>query len=133
MAESLKVGYEALREKFPEKKLICIFQPHQMHRILLGWNEFPEALKSYDGRYIYDIYAARERIEDFANEEIFREMKLSSVEDLGNAFAEHCGAEYCSDFGAVEKIIENADEKCVIVVYSAGDIDYQLRKYLGLV
>ncbi|MDR0282954.1 MAG: hypothetical protein LBI53_06860 [Candidatus Peribacteria bacterium] len=35
VASSLEVGYQALREKFPEKKLICIFQPHQMHRILV--------------------------------------------------------------------------------------------------
>ena len=133
VAESLKVGYQALRERFPGKKLICLFQPHQMHRILLGWNDFPEALKSYDERYIYDIYAAREHIEDFSGEELFKEMHLSSVEDLGNAFANHCNAEYLLDFPAVEKIIENSDKNTVIIVYSAGDIDYSLRKYLKLI
>jgi UDP-N-acetylmuramate-alanine ligase len=71
-----------LKEKFPDKKLICIFQPHQMHRILVGWNDFPNALKLYDESYIYDIYAARENIEDFANEEIFKDLNLKSVEDL---------------------------------------------------
>jgi UDP-N-acetylmuramate--alanine ligase len=44
MASSLEGGLRALREKFPEKKIICIFQPHQMHRILQGWNDFPKAL-----------------------------------------------------------------------------------------
>jgi UDP-N-acetylmuramate-alanine ligase len=53
-----------------------------MHRILVGWNEFPNALKLYDESYIYDIYAARENIEDFANEEIFKDLNLKSVEDL---------------------------------------------------
>ena len=53
-----------------------------MHRILVGWNEFPEALKLYDKSYIYDIYAARENIKDFSNEEIFRDLDLKSIEDL---------------------------------------------------
>jgi UDP-N-acetylmuramate-alanine ligase len=53
-----------------------------MHRILVGWNEFPDALKLYDESYIYDIYAARENIEDFSNEEIFKDLNLKTVEDL---------------------------------------------------
>ena len=132
VAESLEVGYQALKEKFPDKKLICIFQPHQMHRILLGWDNFPEALQLYDERYIYDIYAARERIEDFAHEELFKEMHLTSVEGLGTSFANHCNAQYLTSFPAVEDIIKKADEKSIIVVYSAGDIDYSLRKHLKL-
>ncbi|MBQ5945406.1 hypothetical protein IJL65_03270 [bacterium] len=76
---------------------------------MVGWNEFPEALKPYDESYIYDIYAARENIEDFANEEIFKDLNLKSVEDLGNAFAKHCENTYLKDFSNVENIIEKAD------------------------
>lgn len=57
---------------------------------------------------------------------------IESVEDLGEIFAQHCGSKYVKDFDEVEKIIEIADENDVIVVYSAGDIDYKLRKYLKL-
>ena len=98
-----------MKQKFPDKKLICIFQPHQMHRILVGWNEFPNALKLYDESYIYDIYAAREKIEDFSNEEIFKDLNLKSVEDLGNAFAKHCGNTYLKEFTEVENVIEKSD------------------------
>ena len=133
VASSLEVGYQALREKFPEKKLICIFQPHQMHRILVWWDEFPQALQGYDQTFIYDIYAAREKIEDFAHKEIFKQYHLTSVEDLGNIFAQHCWSTYLKDFSEVEEVIEKAGEDVVIVVYSAGDIDYHLRTYLGLV
>jgi UDP-N-acetylmuramate--alanine ligase len=82
IASSLMIGRKSLQEKFPEKKLTGIFQPHQMHRILQGWTDFPSVLKHYDQCYIYDIYAARENISDFAQEEIFREYGLQSVEDL---------------------------------------------------
>ncbi len=80
-----------------------------MHRILVGWNEFPDALKLYDESYIYDIYAARENIEDFANEKIFKDLNLKSVEDLGNAFSEHCGNTYLKEFSEVENVIEKSD------------------------
>jgi UDP-N-acetylmuramate--alanine ligase len=132
VASSLEVGLKALREKFPDKKIICIFQPHQMHRILLWWDDFPKALQGYNQSFIYDIYAAREHIEDFADKEIFKQYHLQRIEDLGNAFAQHCGSTYLKEFTEVEEIIEKADTDNVIVVYSAGDIDYKLRTYLKL-
>jgi UDP-N-acetylmuramate-alanine ligase len=80
-----------------------------MHRILLGWDQFPNVLKLYDESYIYDIYAARENIEDFSNEEIFKNLNLHTVEDLGNAFAKHCGNKYLREFDEVKDIIEKLD------------------------
>ena len=132
VASSIELWYKALKEKYPNKKIICIFQPHQIHRILVWWNEFPNALKLYNESYIYDIYAARENIEDFTNEEIFKNLNLKSVEDLGNAFANHCNNTYLKDFGEIEKIIEKADWDSIIVVYSAGNIDYKLRQFLRI-
>ena len=132
VASSIELWYKALKEKYPDKKLICIFQPHQMHRILVWWDEFPKALKLYDESYIHDIYAARENIEDFSNEEIFKDFNLKSVEDLGNAFAKHCWNTYLKDFWEVENIIEKSDWNSVIIIYSAGDIDFKLRQYLEI-
>ena len=80
-----------------------------MHRILVGWDEFPEALKLYNESYIYDIYAARENIDDFANEEVFKDLNLKSVKDLGNTFAQHCGNTYLEEFCEIENIIKKAD------------------------
>ena len=135
VASSLEVGLKALREKFPGQKITCIFQPHQMHRILMGWDAFPKALEGYDQTFIYDIYAARERIEKMAED--FKKLSedygnIASVEDLGNVFAQHCGSRYLKTFEEIEEVIEKVGEDEVIVVYSAGDIDYRLRQYLGL-
>jgi len=57
---------------------------------------------------------------------------LKTVEDLGNSFAQHCGSVYLKKFEEVAEVIEKAEEDKVIVVYSAGDIDYQLRRHLGV-
>jgi hypothetical protein len=51
---------------------------------------------------------------------------------LGNAFAKHCGNTYLKEFSEVENVIEKSDWNCIIVVYSAGNIDFKLRQYLGI-
>jgi UDP-N-acetylmuramate--alanine ligase len=135
VASSLKGGLQALKEKFPDKKLVCIFQPHQMHRILQGRDAFPTALKGYDESYIYQIYAAREDFDSFAEtlqNHLHTPEKITNIDELGALFAEHCGSSYLPNFDAVKKVIKQADENTVIVVYSAGDIDYLLRQYLQL-
>ena len=83
----------------------------------------------YDEFFIYDIYAAREKIEDFANEEHFKDFHLQTVDDLGKCFAEHCHCTYVNDFEEIKKIIENSDQNSIIAIYSAGNIDFKLRGY----
>jgi UDP-N-acetylmuramate-alanine ligase len=55
---------------------------------------------------------------------------VGSVKELGEKFANHCGASYVESFEGVKKVIKNADENSIVIVYSAGDIDYDLRKWL---
>jgi UDP-N-acetylmuramate--alanine ligase len=64
MATSIKLCYNALRQHFPDKKLIAIFQPHQINRVLRERKEFSEVLKNFDHTYIYNIYAARENLNE---------------------------------------------------------------------
>jgi UDP-N-acetylmuramate-alanine ligase len=51
---------------------------------------------------------------------------------LGNAFAEHCENTYLKEFNEVESVIEKSDWNSIIVVYSAGNIDFKLRQYLKM-
>jgi UDP-N-acetylmuramate--alanine ligase len=64
MASSINLGYMALKEKFPNKKILVIFQPHQINRIITGRKDFTKAIKKYDEAIIYDIYAARENLSE---------------------------------------------------------------------
>jgi len=64
MASSIEFGYMALRHKFPGKKLLVIFQPHQINRIVTGRKDFVKILNKYDTTVIYDIYAARENLQE---------------------------------------------------------------------
>lgn len=132
MASSIDFGYMALKQKFPDKKLFIIFQPHQINRIVTGRKDFVKTIKKYDNVLIYDIYAARENIKDFIHHHTFiKEMDINTLEDLGTAFAHACGWTYTTNFWVITQTIKKIQKDSIIVVYSAGDIDYKLRKSLG--
>lgn len=130
MASSIQFGYEALKKKFPNKKLFVIFQPHQINRIITWRKDFQNALKKYDQIMIYDIYAARENLSDLIAK-IPALKNITTLPQLGNTFAEACGWTYTDTFEHIIKAINSTKKDTIIVVYSAGDIDYQLRKFLG--
>jgi UDP-N-acetylmuramate--alanine ligase len=91
VASSLEGGLQALKERFPDKKLICIFQPHQMHRILQGRDDFPKALAGYDERFIYRIYAAREDVQKITEDFGRRLQKIAEdCRGLQKIAAEDC-------------------------------------------
>jgi len=128
MASSIQVCYEALKQQFPDKKLIAIFQPHQINRVLRERNEFGSTLKKFDSTYIYNIYAARENLEEQLNN--FRHLNIenaNSIDDLWNIFATNCNWKYITDINEIKKIIDNWTDNEIITIFSAGDIDYQIR------
>ena len=131
MASSIELWYQALKKKFSKKKLFVIFQPHQINRIVTWRKDFQTALKNYDQVMIYDIYAARENIKDFIEHHAFiQKENIHTLEDLGNHFAKVCWGTYTTNFEVITKAIEQAKNDTIIVIYSAGDIDYKIRKYL---
>jgi len=130
MASSIEFGYLALHQKFPDKKIFGIFQPHQINRIVTWRDDFIHATKAYDKTIIYDIYAARENLAELTKK-IPALKDITTLKSLGNKFAKACGWIYRENFEQIIKDIESAAKDTIIVIYSAGDIDYTLRKYLG--
>jgi UDP-N-acetylmuramate--alanine ligase len=47
---------QAFREKFPHKKILCVFQPHQTQRTALLFKEFQTAFDAADEALILPIY-----------------------------------------------------------------------------
>ena len=132
IASSLSVGYNMLHQKYPEKKIIALFQPHQMHRVLVGWDDFYPALAQFDQRAIYQIYAARENIQDFAQEPLFQQQHFTSVDELGDYFAKEHNAEYLQNFDQVMTFLGQTTPDDILVVFTAWDLDFLLRKKLWL-
>jgi UDP-N-acetylmuramate--alanine ligase len=125
MASSLASGYEALKQKFPDKQILLIFQPHQITRIFTGWDDFVQSSKEYDQVYIYNIYAARENISQFDFSK--RGENIHDIAELGQVFAKACRGEYKEHRQDIETILHNADKNQVVAIFSAWDIDYQVR------
>ncbi|MFA5747737.1 MAG: cyanophycin synthetase [Candidatus Absconditabacterales bacterium] len=124
MASSIAGGYETLKQKYPNKKIICIFQPHQINRIINGRNDFKKAMKKYDEVIIYDIFAARESLD------LAKKMgNFQNLNDLGNHFARQGGGIYTTKFEDITKKINNSDKNTVIIIFTAGNLDYKLRNY----
>jgi hypothetical protein len=60
----------------------------------------------------------------------FRHLNIknaNSIEELWKIFASNCNGEYITDINKIKKIIDNWTDNEIIVIFSAWDIDYQIR------
>jgi UDP-N-acetylmuramate--alanine ligase len=80
----------AFREKFPERRIVTVFQPHRYSRTHLCWDQFLQCFTDADRLFICDIYAAGEDpIANVTAERMVRELKplrasQKSVSHLAN-------------------------------------------------
>jgi UDP-N-acetylmuramate--alanine ligase len=61
----VKALIQAVKQKYKNKKIIGIFEPHTFSRTLEFHNQLAEELNKIDYSYIMDIYPSREKQEDF--------------------------------------------------------------------
>ncbi len=101
---------QAFREKYPDRRLITVFQPHRYSRTQLCWDDFTTCFENTDLLYICDIYAAGEKpIAGITTEALCAAIK--------NAKAVHLSG---SDRAAILKeAIKPGD---VVVTLGAGDV-----------
>lgn len=112
----IRAVLQAARRRFPGKRLLVAFQPHQFQRTLCLLPQFAEALAAADLTLVADIYGARETVA----------MQASvSAADLVQA-VQACGGR-CEPAGAVARlpgrIAEFRREEDLVMVLGAGDID----------
>lgn len=63
----VKASIKAVKQKYPNKKILAIFQPHTFTRTLEFASELAEVLNIADEAYVLDIHPAREKQEDYPN------------------------------------------------------------------
>lgn len=61
----VKSTIKAVRQKYSDKKIITIFQPHTFSRTKEFHHQLAEALNSADYSYVMDIHPSREKQEDY--------------------------------------------------------------------
>ena len=61
----VKALIKSARQKYPDKKLVAVFQPHTYSRTQEFTEDIAEVLNLADKAYVMDIYPAREKQEDY--------------------------------------------------------------------
>jgi len=56
----IRATLSALRDRYPKRRLVALFQPHRFTRTQSLWNEFAHAFEKADRVFIMDIYPAGE-------------------------------------------------------------------------
>ncbi|MEK7629186.1 MAG: Mur ligase domain-containing protein [Patescibacteria group bacterium] len=130
----IKATLQALREKYPKKKLVCVFQPHQQDRLNRLFKDFITAFDAADKTILYPLYKVKGRHPSTSlNPARDKSLGASTVgktsEELSKAIRKP-EVFYAADFKKVLKLLaNNLDSNSVIVFMSAGDLDSKVRKY----
>jgi UDP-N-acetylmuramate--alanine ligase len=112
----VKAVLEAFREKFPQRRIVTIFQPHRFSRTLLCWDQFLTCFEGCDELLVCDIYAAGEAPLAHINA-----VKLiEGIKASGHAPRK---IEYLSSSAdRVAKIVQELKAGDVLVTLGAGDV-----------
>jgi len=123
----VEVTLKAAREKYPNKKIWCLFQPHQYQRTFYLFKDFIRVFKEIlekkwvDKLFITDIYDVPGR----ENEEIKK--KVNSQKLVKNVNRE--GIMYLPKNEILNYLKKNISGKEIIIIMGAGDI-YSLTKII---
>ena len=75
--EEIKATLDALKEKYPEKNLICVFHPHTFTRTKALLSDFSQSFDKADEVIILDIYgSAREKQGGVSSEDLVEKMSM---------------------------------------------------------
>jgi UDP-N-acetylmuramate--alanine ligase len=119
----IQATLRAARERFPDRKIWCVFQPHQASRTRIFLKEFARSFGDAHVVLLPEIYEAREQN---------GAPKISSA-DLAKAVAEQGKpALYLPTFDEVLTFLrEKATPDCLILTMGAGDVGEIARRFLA--
>lgn len=107
---------EAVRQKYPEKQLVAIFQPHTESRTVKFLKEFSESLSKADSVYLCDVFKSAREINGNNNINQLKK-QIDNVKSLNTS--------------NLELLTRHKDS--VLLFMGAGDIQKYRNSYLNLV
>ncbi|RED46978.1 UDP-N-acetylmuramate--L-alanine ligase [Winogradskyella eximia] len=112
--EEIKAVYQAVREMYPGKKVLAIFQPHLFSRTKDFVDGFAESLSKFDELLLLDIYPARE----LPMEGITSEWLLKKINNPNKKLIQK---------SEIINEIQKSDAQIVLTI-GAGDIGAEVKK-----
>jgi len=112
----------AAKERYPDRKIWCVFQPHQTSRTRIFMKDFARSFADASVVLLPEIYEARPN----------GEKKVSSA-DLAQAISETGKAAlFLPTFDDVVRFLkEKATPDCLILTMGAGNVDQIARRFLA--
>lgn len=115
----LKPTFEAIKSRYPDRKLVAIFQPHQAARTRALLDEFATSFENVDEVIIPNIYLSRDTDEDiaFMTADRLVETIRPHQKNVRNAGSISHAVELVRAMDAVDV------EKYVFLIQGAGNVD----------
>jgi len=107
----IRATLAAARCHFPDNRIWCVWQPHTYSRTRELADDFANAFGDCDHVIVTDIFAAREKYQNFSSMEIVRLMRHTDARYIGNLNE------------AAHVLIQNLKAGDILLVLSAGDAD----------
>ncbi|MCA9361483.1 UDP-N-acetylmuramate--L-alanine ligase [Candidatus Kaiserbacteria bacterium] len=109
----IAVTIAGVRELYPDKKLIVVFQPHTYTRTKELFNDFVTALSKADLVVMVPIYAAREvNLSGVSSEQIIKAVAKNDIKAI----------HFHTLAAAADYVKDEADKDSVVVVMGAGEV-----------
>jgi UDP-N-acetylmuramate--alanine ligase len=124
--KEIKASIAAMHQRFPNKRVFVVFQPHQYSRTREMLEEMAEAFRTAWVTYVCDIYAARDSYED---------CRSVSAMDLVRQM-NHIGllGHYVPEFEDIEQIIVgDVIPDDVVLVMGAGNVWQVARNIIPMI
>lgn len=110
----VRSSLSAMKEAYPDKRIVCVFQPHMHDRLLRFEVDFLDAFVDADVVIVSDVYAARGHIEREADLPAF----VSKLKERHRGTVVAGG-----DLGKTQDVVaDTARDDDVVIFMGAGDI-----------
>lgn len=100
------------KERFPQRRLVTVFQPHRYSRTQICWNDFLGCFKDSDVLFLTDIYAAGEKPIEGINAQ-----KL--LDEIDHNQKIYVSRQEDPTLSSVKKFLKSGD---ILLTLGAGDI-----------
>ncbi|MGB8225870.1 MAG: UDP-N-acetylmuramate--L-alanine ligase [Sedimentisphaerales bacterium] len=111
----IKASLKAVRQKYGNKKIFCVFQPHQYSRTRFLLNDFAESFKLADMTIVPDIYFVRDT--EKSKNEVNSQMLADAIKQKGSHALFIDSFEKICDF-----LKDNVKSGDILISMGAGDV-----------
>ncbi len=108
----IRAVISGVKDKFPHRRLITLFQPHRYSRTKICWNDFLTCFKQTDELFLLDIYAAGESALDGVTSQIL-------AEQIDHAHCHYLSRTKDPEMQAIKAFLKPGD---ILLTLGAGDI-----------